>query len=199
MTEPAMLGPFAIFFASVFTNNILLSNYLGMCPFISVSRQVKAAAGLGGAVTFVMTATCAINYLVNRFVLEPSGLEHLRYIAFIVVIAAFVQIIEMVIDRASPALYHALGIFLPLITVNCAILGSNLFMVVRNYDFPRAVAYGAGSGAGWTLAILALAGIRQKISKDNVPNALFGPALAFVITGIMALAFTGFTGMIAIE
>ncbi|MFH0964393.1 MAG: Rnf-Nqr domain containing protein [Planctomycetota bacterium] len=194
-----LLSPFVIFFASIFTSNILLANFLGMCSFISVSKELKAAAGLGLAVTFVMTATNALNYLVYYYLLVPLGLEYLRFIAFIVVIAAFVQLVEMVIDRVSPTLYYALGIFLPLITVNCAIFGANLFMLVRAYDFWRSVAYGAGSGLGWTLAILALAGIRRKIKPGVVPDALFGPALAFVITGIMAMAFTGFTGMIPIE
>jgi len=193
------LGPFVIFFAAMFTNNILLTNYLGMCPYIAVSRQVKAAVGLGAAVTFVMTCTSALNYVVYHRLLVPFGLEYLRFIAFIVVIAAFVQFAEMAIDRLSPALYNALGIFLPLITVNCAILGANLFMIIRRYDFWRSVAFGCGSGLGWMLAILALAGIRQKIEKAPIPEALAGPAQAFIITGIMAMAFTGFTGMIPIE
>lgn len=198
MMQPT-LGAFAIFWAAIFTNNILLSNYLGMCSFIAISRQLKASAGLGAAVVFVMTCTCALNYLVYHYLLIPMGLEHLRFIVFIVVIAAFVQLVEMAIDRFSPTLYHALGIFLPLITVNCAILGANLFMVIRNYDFWRSVAYGCGSGLGWTLAILALAGIREKMKNSPVPDALAGPAQAFIITGIMAMAFTGFAGMIPIE
>jgi len=197
--EPQTLGPFVILFASIFTNNILLANFLGMCPYLSVSRRMKAAAGLGGAVIFVMTSTCALNWMVYHWVLVRFGLEHLQFIVFIVVIAAFVQLVEMVIDRVSPALYYALGIFLPLITVNCAILGSNLFAIIRGYDLIRAAAYGLGSGIGWTMAILALAGIRQRMEKAPIPKALFGPAQAFVITGIMALAFMGFAGMIPIE
>jgi len=191
-------GPFLIFMASIFTNNILLSNYLGMCSFISVSRQLKAAAGLGLAVIFVMTCTCALNYFIYHLLLVPLGLEYLRFIAFIVTIAAFVQFTEMFIDRVSPPLYYALGVFLPLITVNCAILGVGLFMVIRDYDFIRSVAFGCGSGIGWTLAILALAGIRERMQRGPVPDALFGPALAFIITGIMAMAFTGFAGMIPV-
>jgi len=198
VTEQA-LGPFVVFFAAVFTNNILLANYLGMCPYIAVSRQLKAAAGLGGAVIFVMTCTSALNYWVYYYLLVPFGLEYLRFIAFIVVIAAFVQLTEMIIDRVSPTLYNALGIFLPLITVNCAILGANLFMIIRQYAFFQSVAYGFGSGVGWTLAILALAGIREKLKNAPVPEALAGPAQAFIITGIMAMAFTAFTGMIPIE
>ena len=186
-----------VFFASVLTNNILLANYLGLCPMVAVSRQLKAAVGLGWAVIFIMTCTSALNYVVYSRLLVPHGLEHLRFIAFIVVIAGFVQLIEMVIDRVSPPLYYSLGVFLPLITVNCAILGSNLFLVIRGYDFWRSVAFGAGSGIGWMLAILALAGIRQRVQEGPVPAALFGPAQAFIIIGIMAMAFAGFTGMIA--
>ena len=186
-----MTAPIVIFFASIFTNNILLANYLGMCPFISVSRQLKASAGLGGAVIFVITCTTAINYLVYHYVLTPFGLTHLQYIAFIVVIAAFVQFVEMVIDRVSPALYYTLGIFLPLITVNCAILGVNLFAIIRDYDFIRSVAFGAGSGVGWTMAILALGGIRERMEKAPVPETLFGSAQAFIIVGIMDRVLQG--------
>ena len=149
-----------VFVAAMFTENILLSRFLGMCSFLAVSRQVKTAVGLGGAVTFVLTCTSALNWLVYRL-LVAWDLEYLRYIAFIIVIAAFVQFVEIVIERASPVLYYALGIFLPLITVNCAILGVSLFMIIRDYALTTAVAYGAGSGVGWTLAIVATAGIRR--------------------------------------
>ncbi|MFQ6078708.1 MAG: Rnf-Nqr domain containing protein, partial [Thermodesulfobacteriota bacterium] len=149
-----------IFFAAIFTNNILLTNFLGMCSFLAISREVKASLGLGFAVIFVMTCTSALNYLVYYHLLVPLGLEHFRYIVFIIVIAAFVQLVEMVIERSSPVLYVILGIFLPLITVNCAILGVALFMIIRNYTFFQSVAYGAGGGIGWTLAIVAMGGIR---------------------------------------
>lgn len=189
----------AIFFASVFTNNILLTNYLGMCSFLSISREVKASVGLGAAVTFVMACTTALNWIVYYKLLIPFGIEYLSYIVFIVVIAAFVQLVEMIIERISDALYAALGIFLPLITVNCAILGAVLFMVIRKYSFIQSFAYGLGSGLGWWLAIVAMAGIRQKMTRSRVPKGLEGAGITLIITGIMAMAFIGFTGMLRIS
>lgn len=193
------VGFFAIFFAATFTSNILLTNYLGMCSFLAVSNEVKTAGGLGAAVIFVMTLTSALNWLVDKYILLPLDLGYLRYIVFIIVIAAFVQLVEMIIERVSEALYAALGIFLPLITVNCAILGVSLFMVIRNYSFPQSFAFGLGSGLGWALAILAMAGIRQKMSRSRVPGGLAGAGITLIITGIMALAFTGFSGMIRVN
>jgi Na+-transporting NADH:ubiquinone oxidoreductase subunit E len=194
MTTP---DPVTVFVASIFINNILLSNFLGMCSFIGVSREIRASAGLGMAVTFVLTLTTGINYLIFSFVLEPLGLEYIRYIVFIVVIAATVQLVEMIIEKVSPTLYYVLGIFLPLITVNCAIFGVSLFMVIRQYSFLQAVAYGAGSGLGWTLAIVALAGLRHKMARARVHPALEGAGITLIVTGIMALAFIGFSGMVA--
>jgi Na+-transporting NADH:ubiquinone oxidoreductase subunit E len=188
-----------IFFAAIFTNNILLTNFLGMCSFLAISREVKASVGLGFAVIFVMTCTSALNYLVYYHLLVPLGLVHFRYIVFIIVIAAFVQLVEMVIERSSPVLYVILGIFLPLITVNCAILGVALFMIIRNYTFLQSVAYGAGGGIGWTLAIVAMGGIREKLKGANIPKPLEGPAIALIIAGLMALAFMAFSGMIQIQ
>ena len=191
---------FVIFFASIFTSNILLTNFLGMCSYLAVSRELKTAWGLGLAVTFVMTFTSAVNYVVYYQLLVPNGLEYLRFIAFIIVIAAFVQLVEMVIDRVSDRLYAALGIFLPLITVNCAILGASLFLVIRKYDLLQSVAFGLGSGIGWTLAIMALAGIRTKMARrSKVIPALEGPAIVLIITGIIALGFIGFSGMVSIN
>ena len=185
----------SVFFTAVFTGNILLTNYLGMCPFLGASREVKTAAGLGAAVVFVMTCTTALNWLVYRHLLLPLNLEYARFIVFIIVIAAFTQLVELIIERVSDTLYAALGIFLPLITVNCAILGASLFMVIRSYGFAETIAYGFGSGVGWLLAILAMAGIRQRIAKNRLPRGLEGPGIALIIAGIMALAFVGFTGM----
>jgi len=193
------LSAFIVFFAAIFTNNILLTNFLGMCSFLAISREVKASLGLGLAVIFVMTCTSALNYLVYHYLLVPLGLEHFRFIVFIIVIAAFVQLVEMVIERSSPVLYVVLGIFLPLITVNCAILGVALFMIIRNYTFLQSVAYGAGGGIGWTLAIVAMGGIRQKLKGANIPKPLEGPGITLIIAGLMALAFIGFTGMIQIQ
>ena len=190
-------GAFTIFIASIFINNILLANFLGMCSFLAVSKEIKTAMGLGTAVIFVMTLTSGLNYLVYQWLLVPTGLEYLQYIAFIVVIAATVQLVEMVIGKVSPVLYYALGIFLPLITVNCAILGVSLFMVIRKYSFLQSLAYGAGSGVGWCLAILAMAGLRQKMKRSRVHPALEGPGITVLIAGVMALAFIGFSGMVS--
>jgi Na+-transporting NADH:ubiquinone oxidoreductase subunit E len=170
-----------------------------MCSFLAVSRQVKTAVGLGMAVIFVLTCTSALNWLVYQG-LVAWGLEYLRFIAFIIVIAAFVQFVEMFIERVSPVLHNALGIFLPLITVNCAILGVSLFMVIREYSLMAAVAYGAGSGIGWALAIIAMAGIREQIEKrGRIPKGLEGPGITLVIAGIMALGFIGLAGVLTAE
>lgn len=185
-----------IFFASILTNNILLANFLGMCSFLAISRELSSAVGLGLAVTFVMTCTTALNYLVYHYLLVPFQLVHFRFIAFIVVIAAFVQLVEMIIDRYAPRLYVVLGVFLPLITVNCAILGVCLFMVIRKYNFVQSVAYGFGGGLGWLLAIAALAGIREKLKKAPIPKALEGPGISLIVAGLMALSFMAFSGMI---
>jgi len=186
----------AVCVAAIFTQNILLAYFLGLCPFIGVSREVKTAFGLGLAVIFVMTATTLLNWLAYRYVLEPLGLEFFRFILFIIIIAAFVQFVEMAIERFSPFLYHQLGVFLPLITVNCAILGASLFMVIRNYSFIVTFGYGLGSGIGWFLAIMAMAGIRQRLANDRVPRGLQGPGITLIIAGLMALAFIGFTGVL---
>uniref|UniRef100_A0A7C4RSU7 Ion-translocating oxidoreductase complex subunit A n=1 Tax=Desulfatirhabdium butyrativorans TaxID=340467 RepID=A0A7C4RSU7_9BACT len=195
--ESTLSAP-VIFFASIFTNNILLANFLGMCSFLAISRELPSAVGLGIAVTFVMTCTTALNYVVYYYLLVPLDLVHFRFIVFIIVIAAFVQLVEMIIERFSPQLYVVLGVFLPLITVNCAILGVCLFMVIRNYNFLQSVAYGLGGGIGWLLAITALAGIREKIRKAPIPKALEGPGISLVIAGLMALSFMAFSGMIQI-
>jgi Na+-transporting NADH:ubiquinone oxidoreductase subunit E len=184
-------------FAAIFTQNILLTTFLGMCPFTSVSREVKTAMGLGGAVVFVMTFTTLLNWLAYEYVLVPLELEFFRFILFIIIIAAFVQFVEMVIDRYAPKLYQSLGIFLPLITVNCAILGASLFMVIREHSFIVTLGYGFGSGVGWLLAILAMAGIRQRLNESKVPTGLQGPGITLIVAGLMALAFVGFTGVLS--
>jgi len=188
-----------IFVAAVFTNNILLTYFLGMCSFLACSREFPTAVGLGAAVTFVMTATTVINYLVYQYVLVPYDLGHLQFVVFIAVIAAFVQLVEMFLERFSPRLYYALGIFLPLITVNCAILGAALFMVNFGYTFFQAVGFGAGAGVGWALAIVLMAGLRQKMRYANIPAPFQGVAVTMIVTGVMALAFMGFAGMVSIQ
>ncbi len=194
------LLPFAVFFASIFTGNILLTNYLGMCSFLSVSKELKTSTGLGMAVIFVMATTTPLNWIVYQYLLIPYGLEYLRFIVFIIVIAAFVQLTEMTLERYSEPLYQSLGIFLPLITVNCAILGVSLFMVIREYTLLTSFFFGLGSGIGWFIAIIAMAGIRQKLKNAKVPPpGLEGPGITLVIAGFMAMAFMGFSGMITIS
>jgi len=190
---------FIILIAAIFTSNILLSNFLGLCSFLACSRQIGTAVGLGTAVIFVSTCTSVLNYLIYQYLLSPLNLVHLQFIVFIAVIAAFVQFVEMFVERFSPRLYYALGIFLPLITVNCAILGVSLFMIIRNYTFLQAVGFGFGGGVGWALAIILLAGLRQKMGYSNIPRPFRGVAIAMVITGVMAMTFMGFAGMVSIQ
>ena len=192
-----MLHLLVILFTSIFTDNILLARFLGMCSFLSVSRQVKTAVGLGCAVVFVMTCTTVLDWFAYRYVLLPYGIEYFRFILFIIIIAAFVQFIEMVMERYSPVLHQNLGIFLPLITVNCAILGASLFMVIRDYNLAEGVVFGFGSGAGWMLAIVAMAGIRARLNNARIPTGLQGPGITLIIAGLMALAFIGFTGVLS--
>lgn len=193
---PEISQAFIVCISAVFTQNILLTYFLGLCPFLGVSREVKTAMGLGFAVIFVLTITCMLNWLVYHYVLVPLDLEFFRFILFIIIIAAFVQFVEMVLDRYSPFLYQQLGVFLPLITVNCSILGASLFMVIRDYSFIVTVGYGLGSGLGWFLAIIAMAGIRQRLANDRIPQGLQGPGITLIIAGLMALAFMGFSGVL---
>jgi Na+-transporting NADH:ubiquinone oxidoreductase subunit E len=193
---PEIAQALTVCVSAIFTQNILLAYFLGLCPFIGVSREIKTAFGLGLAVIFVMVTTTLLNWIAYHYVLEPLGLEFFRFILFIIVIAAFVQFVEMAIERYSPFLYQQLGVFLPLITVNCAILGASLFMVIRDYTFIVTIGYGLGSGIGWFLAIMAMAGIRQRLANDRIPRGLQGPGITLIIAGMMALAFIGFTGVL---
>lgn len=198
---PAGPGLFAqlvvILLAAAITDNILLTRFLGMCSFIAISRQMKTSIGLGVAVAVTTTVTAGLNYLVHIWITVPLGIDFLEYILFIVVIAGFVQLVEMVIERFSPALYFALGIFLPLITVNCAVLGVSLFMLAKEgYGFVQCVVFGLGSGIGWLLAIVLMAGIRSRVREDKIPEGLRGTGITLIISGIIALAFVGFSGMI---
>ncbi len=188
-----------ILIAAILTNNILLTNFLGMCSFIACSGQIRTSIGLGTAVTFVTTMTTMLNYVIYHFVLIPLGLEHLTFIIFIAVIAAFVQFVEMFVERFSPKLYFTLGIFLPLITVNCAILGASLFMIIRNYTFTQSVGFGFGAGFGWAVAIILMAGLRQKMRYSNIPEPFQGVPIAMIVTCVLAMAFMGFAGMVSIQ
>jgi Na+-transporting NADH:ubiquinone oxidoreductase subunit E len=195
----------SLFVKSVFVENLALAFFLGMCTFLAISKKVETAVGLGLAVIVVQAITVPLNYLIHQFVLKEGAwawaglpeldLSFLGLLSYIGVIAAMVQILEMTLDRFFPALYNALGIFLPLITVNCAILGGSLFMVERDYDFAQSVVYGIGSGFGWGLAITALAGIRERLRYSDVPDGLQGLGIAFIMTGLMALGFMAFSGV----
>ena len=195
----------SLFLNSVFVGNILLAYFLGMCSFVAVSKSMDTSFGLGFAVVFVLTITTPLNWLVYHLFLAPGALawlglgqldlSFLKFITFIAVIAAMVQIVEMIIDRYSPALYSALGVFLPLIAVNCAILGASLFMVERNYTFIESVVYGFGSGVGWLLAIVAMAAIRMKLRYADVPQGLEGFGITMITTGLMAMGFMLFSGI----
>ncbi len=198
---------FNIALRGIFIDNMIFAYFLGMCSFLAVSKKVKTAIGLGAAVVFVLTITVPLNWLLQEFVLKEGALTwlgadfitidltFLQFIIFIAVIAAMVQLVEMVIEKASPALYGSLGIFLPLIAVNCSILGSSLFMVQRDYTILEATAFGFGSGTGFLLAIVALAAIREKLKYSNVPKGLRGLGLTMLITGLMGLAFKSFIGI----
>ncbi len=195
----------SLFIRSVFIENMALSAFLGMCTFLAVSKKVQTAIGLGVAVIVVQAITVPVNNLLSTYLLQEGALSwaglpnidlsFLGLILYIGVIAAIVQILEMILDKFFPALYQALGIFLPLITVNCAILGGSLFMIQREYDFAESVVYGIGSGFGWALAIVALAGIREKMKYSDVPEGLRGLGITFITVGLMALAFMSFSGV----
>ncbi len=189
-----------IFIKSAFIENMVLAYFLGMCSFLAVSKSVKTAFGLGLAVIFVLGITMPINWVINTYLLSEGGmfgmdLTFLRFILFIAVIASMVQLVEMVVEKVSPSLYNSLGIFLPLITVNCAILGGSLFMVSREYSFVNSVAFGLGGGFGWFLAIVAFAAIREKMAYSDVPPALRGLGMAFILTGLMGIAFMSLMGI----
>jgi len=194
-----------IFLDSVFVGNILLAYFLGMCSFVAVSKNIDTAVGLGFAVIFVLTITAPVNWLIYRFLLAPGALEwaglpeidlsYMKFIMFIAVVAAIVQALELLIDRFSAALYAGLGVFLPLIAVNCAILGTSLFMVERNYTFVESVVFGFGSGVGWMLAIVSMAAIRMKLRYANTPKGLEGYGITMIVTGLMAMAFMLFSGI----
>lgn len=189
-----------LFIEASFIENMVLAYFLGMCSYLAVSKSVKTAFGLGLAVIFVLGITMPINWVILKTLLGEGGifgtdLTFLKLIVFIAVIASMVQLVEMVIEKFSPSLYNSLGIFLPLITVNCSILGGSLFMDSREYNFPEAVSFGLGSGFGFFLAIVAIAAIREKIRYSDVPAPLRGLGIAFIITGLMGLAFMGFMGI----
>jgi len=192
-----MINLILIFLAASITQNYVLTYFLGVCPFIGVSGKIEQAVGMGIATTFVMTLAAMVTWVIYHFLLVRFGLPFLQYASFIIVIASLVQIVEMFLKKTSPALYRALGIYLPLITTNCAILGLTLFMVLRDYTFLESVIFGLGAGAGFTLALLIMAGIREELECCKIPEPLKGAGITLITAGILALAFMGFGGLIS--
>ena len=187
-----------IFISATIVNNFVLSYFLGICPFVGVSKKISSAVSMGLAVTFVMSITAVVTWLIYHLILVPFHAEILEYVSFILVIASLVQLVEMFIRKVSKPLYDALGIYLPLITTNCAILGLALFSVLREYDFIESLVFGIGAGAGFTLALVIMAGIREELELANVPRYFQGAGITMIVAGSLALAFMGFAGLISI-
>ncbi len=184
-----------ILIATVLVNNFVLSYFVGICPFLGVSKKIDSALSMGIAVTFIMTITSIVTWIINRYILIELEMPFLEYVSYIVVIASLVQFVELFIKKTSPNLYRTLGIFLPLITTNCAILFVALIQAMRNYGFLQSVIFGFGAGIGFTLAIIIMAGIREQLEKADIPKPFKGPAITLIIAGILALAFMGFSGL----
>jgi len=186
---------FAIAISAILINNFVLARFLGLCPFLGVSKHLDAAFGMGLAVIFVMTMASTVTFLIYDQVLIPFGIEYLRTIAFILVIATLVQFVEMVIEKTSPSLYRALGIYLPLITTNCAVLGVAVLNIDKSYNFLETVVHGFSAGIGFTIALLLMAGIRERLELAEIPESLKGVPIAFIVAGLMSIAFLGFSGL----
>ena len=184
-----------IFITAIFVNNVVLSQFLGICPFLGVSKKVETATGMGAAVAFVLVIATIVTYLVQKFVLDAFGLEYLQTIAFILIIAALVQMVEIVLKKVSPALYQALGVFLPLITTNCCILGVAILVIQNDFDLLTGVIYAFATAIGFALAMVLFAGIREQLSLVNIPKGMDGMAIALVTAGLLAMAFMGFSGV----
>ena len=184
-----------IFITAIFVNNVVLSQFLGICPFLGVSKKVETATGMGAAVAFVLVIATIVTYLVQVYVLKEFGLEYLQTIAFILIIAALVQMVEIVLKKVSPALYQALGVFLPLITTNCCILGVAILVIQNNFDLLTGVIYAFATAVGFALAMVLFAGIREQLSLVNIPKGMDGMAIALITAGLLAMAFMGFSGV----
>lgn len=191
-----MMKLFTIFLSAVIVNNYVLRNFLGICPFVGVSKQLGPALSMGMATTFVMTLTASVTWLINKYILIGLNLQFLQIVSFILVIASLVQLVEMFVKKVSKPLYDALGIFLPLITTNCAILGVALFLVINRYNFVESVIFGFSAGVGFTLAIVIMAGIREELELADVPVHFRGAPITMIVAGCLALAFMGFAGLI---
>lgn len=190
-----MLTYISIFITAVFVNNIILSQFLGICPFLGVSKKIDSALGMGAAVTFVMLLSTIVTYLLQEYLLEPFQLGYMQTIVFILVIAALVQMLEIVLKKISPALYQALGVFLPLITTNCAILGVAILVIQKDFSLVESVVYAVSTAIGFTLALTIFAGIREQLTLSEVPKAMRGIPIALITAGLLALAFMGFSGI----
>ena len=184
-----------IFISAIFVNNIVLSQFLGICPFLGVSKKIDTAIGMGGAIAFVLTLATIITWLVQKYVLDPFGLQYLQTLSFILVIAALVQMVEIILKKISPSLYQALGIFLPLITTNCTILGVAINVINFDYDLLQSVVYAVATALGFTLAMVLFAGIREQLAIANVPKGMQGTPIALITAGLLAMAFMGFSGI----
>ncbi len=184
-----------IFISAIFVNNIVLSQFLGICPFLGVSKKIDTALGMGGAVAFVMTLATIVTYLVQIYVLNPLNLGYLQTLAFILVIASLVQMVEIVLKKVSPALYQALGIFLPLITTNCAVLGVAILVIQKDFNLLQAIVYAFSTAVGFALALTVFAGLREQLSLVKVPKGMSGMAIVLVTAGLLSLAFMGFSGV----
>lgn len=191
-----MVELFVILVSAVFVNNFVLARFLGICPFLGVSKKVETALGMGMAVIFVMTVASVVTWFIQYLILIPFGIEYLQTIAFILVIASLVQLVEMVIQKTSPVLYQSLGIFLPLITTNCAVLGVAVLNIQKDYSFLQSVVFAVGAGVGFTLAMVLFAGLRERIDMSTVPKSFQGTAIALVTAGLLSLAFMGFAGLV---
>ena len=184
-----------IFISAIFVNNIVLSQFLGICPFLGVSKKVDTAMGMGAAVAFVLTLATIVTFLVQKFVLDPFGLQYLQTLAFILVIAALVQMVGIILKKVSPSLYQALGVFLPLITTNCAVLGVAINVIQKDFSLLESIVYAFSTAIGFALALVVFAGIREQLSLVNIPKGMRGMAIVLVTAGILALAFMGFSGL----
>lgn len=190
-----MITYISIFITAIFVNNIVLAQFLGICPFLGVSKKVSTAIGMGAAVTFVMTIATIVTYLLQKYLLDAAGLQFMQTIIFILVIAALVQMVEIILKKVSPPLYQALGVFLPLITTNCAILGVAILVIQKDYNLMESVVFAISTAIGFTLAMVLFAGIREQLSTTKVPKVMQGIPIALVVAGLLAMAFMGFSGI----
>lgn len=196
MLDLSVSSLFAILVSAILVNNFVLSRFLGICPFLGVSKQVETAFGMGMAVTFVMSLASIITFIIQNYILDPLGLQYMQTIMFILVIASLVQLVEMVIQKTSPALYQSLGVFLPLITTNCAVLGLTILNIQENYNIVETIVHAIGAAVGFSLAIVLFAAIREKLEIANVPQPFKGFPIALLTAGLMSLAFLGFSGLV---